>query len=93
MNEPERTNEPQDESVVNDQQPMSSKSATWVGNLALGFVGFAVATLFLLPLAERLLNPGYPATRSEQLERERRMGEIEQAERELVVHDQVHANR
>ncbi len=93
MNEPERTNEPQDESVVNDQQPMSSKSASWVGHSILGVVGFMVAALFLLPLVERLLNPGYPATRSEQLETERRMREIEQAERELVVQDQVHANR
>lgn len=85
MSEHERGVKPEDELPSSAEQTISPGSTSWVGDLILGAIVFALGSLALLALLVPILQTGKPATRSERLETERRMAEIERAERELAA--------
>lgn len=94
MNEHERSNEPQDESLDKvPLTPVESQSATGPGHFALGAVVFTVGAGALFLLLLPLINPAVPATRSARSEVESRQLQIEQAERELAAHAQSDSDR
>jgi hypothetical protein len=84
MTEQEHSKEPHGEPRKDvREEPISQPSASWVGDLALGCVVLTISGVTLFALFLPVLQPGRPATRSERLVTERRMREIEQAEREV----------
>jgi hypothetical protein len=94
MNEREPSEKPKDELLDGTPQtPSTSDKVSRVGNLVLGSIVFTIGAIALFALFAPLLSPGYPATRSEQLETERRMAAIEQAELEFADNAQAHARK
>lgn len=83
MSEQDRRTDAQDNSSASDSQ--RPESVPVGGNLVLGAIVFTLAGMVLLALVLPVLQSGKPATRSEQVETERRMAEIEQAEREFAA--------
>lgn len=92
MNEPERSNEPQDDSLEKaPPTPVETTRGTGPGSFALGAVVFLLGAAALFVLLAPLI-PAQPATRSEQLEMERRSALIEQAAQEVAASTPANAN-